>query len=370
MARRPIGAYNKYRHLVKERWDLLQRLGGLDLALVQVANREWLYMLREDTRHSLAIEGYFASEAELEEVVRGGRASVEVLNYFRTAQFVYEQALQDVKEGIFRLDVAFINNIHGQLFRDTSGEAWRGRPADGVDRIIQGAKVKPPLEAADYLKAFVRLAPRLLEEREPLEALAKAHVLFEAIHPYRDGNGRVGRLVLNYMALWKGLPPIAIKGLAEEERQTYYQALERADRGFHRGFPPPDAEALLKALDEGDWQPLACVLGEALVDRLETILGLALLRYEDLKPMEEVAQDLGVSRQQAYVWVSRRRLAVYRPGGRSQLLSHPWLFLGTERRPPLLPDPLPPERPNWQERIREQQRPLFHPEVLPKRRGR
>lgn len=370
MPRGWLEPYNKYRRWVKERWDLLRRFGGLDLALVQVANQEWLYMLREDSRHSLAIEGYFFSEAELDEVLRGSKASVEILNYFRIAQFAYEQALQDAKEGEFRLNVSFINNLHGQLFRDTPLEAFRGRPADGVDRVIGGAKVQPPLEATDYLRAFARLVPRLLEEREPLEALAKAHVLFEAIHPYRDGNGRVGRLVLNYMALWKGLPPIAIKGLEKEERERYYRALEGADKAFHVGFPPPDPSALLRALDEGEWQPLACVLGEALVDRLETVLGLALLRYADLKPMEEVARDLGVNRAQAYVWVNRRRLAVYRPGGRAQLLSHPWLFLGTRERPPLLPDPLPPERPDWPNKVREQQRLLFHPETLGPRRGR
>ncbi|MFN4072636.1 MAG: Fic family protein [Thermus sp.] len=367
--------YNKYRRWIEERRDVLQRLGGLDLPLVQVANREWLYMLQEDTRHSLAIEGYFTSEAELKEVVRGGKASIEeipvqILNYFRTAQFVYEQALQDAKEGVFRLDVAFINNIHGQLFRDTPLANVRGKPANGVRREISGAKVRPPLEATDYLRAFVQLAAKLLEEREPLEALAKAHVLFEAIHPYRDGNGRVGRLVLNYMALWRGLPPIAIKGLEEAERKRYYRALEEADKAFHGEFPPANPPALLKALDEGNWQPLACLLGEALLGRLENVLGLALLRYEDLKPIEEVARHLGVSRQQAYVWVNRRRLAVYRPGGKAQLLSHPWLFLGTRERPPLLPDPLPPERPGWPDRVREKQDMLFHPEALGRRRGR
>lgn len=114
---------------------------------------------------------------------------MEVLNYFRTAQVVYEQALYDAQEGVWRPDLAFVNNVHGQLFRGTSWDSERGKPADGIERRIQGAKVRPPLEASDYLRAFTRLAPRLLEEREVLEGLAKAHVLFEAIHPYRDGNG-------------------------------------------------------------------------------------------------------------------------------------------------------------------------------------
>jgi fido (protein-threonine AMPylation protein) len=359
----PERLYNKLHRLVEERRELLQRLGGISLDLVQVANEEWLYMLGEDTRHSLAIEGFFVTEKELKDVLQGRRGSLEVLNYFRTAQFVYEQALQDAQGGPLRLDKAWINNIHGQLFRETALDRQRGKPADGIPRVIQGAKVKPPLEASEYLGAFVDVV-RYIWERELLEVLAKAHVLFEAIHPYLDGNGRVGRLLLNYLAIYRGLPPLVVKGLGEADRQRYYQALEAADRGFHGGFPPPDPKALIQALDAGEWRPLALLLGESLLPRLDRVLGLALMRFVDLMPMEEVARAMGVEREQVYVWADRHRLAVYRSGGKGRLYSHPWLFLGTRRRPSPLPEELPPERPGWQDRLREMQRLLFHPEAL------
>ncbi len=353
--------YNRVRRALEERLGLLRRLGGMDLRLIQVANEEWLYMLQEDTRHSLAIEGYFATEQQLRDVLRGRRGAAEVLNYFRTAQFVYEQALQDAEEEIWHLDVAFVNNLHGQLFRETPLEGERGKPADGIVRQIQGAKVKPPLEARDYLRAFVQAVPLLLKKGEILEALAKIHVLFEAIHPYRDGNGRVGRILLNYVAIRSGLPPLVVKGLEAKDRERYYQALEGADRGFHRGFPPPRPEALVEALDRGEWRPLALLLGEALLARLDKVTALALLRFDDLLPLDQVAGILGVDRQVLYVWQQRGRLVVYRPGGRRSLLSHPWLFLGTRKRPPLFPAELPPRRPDWPKRVEELQRLLFHP---------
>ncbi|WP_460172328.1 Fic family protein [Thermus sp. FJN-A] len=351
------------RRALEERLALLRRLGGIDLRLIQVANEEWLYMLQEDTRHSLAIEGYFATEQELRDVMRGRRGAAEVLNYFRTAQFVYEQAFQDVQEDAWHLDVAFVNNIHGQLFRETPLEGERGRPADGVERQILGAKVRPPLEAGDYLRAFVRTVPLLLKTGEILEALAKIHVLFKAIHPYRDGNGRVGRILLNYVAIRSGLPPLVVKGLEEEDRGRYYLALERADRGFHAGFPPPEPKALAEALDKGEWRPLALLLGEALIARVEKAAALALLRFDDLFPLDRVASALGVSRPVLYVWQQRGRLVVYRPGGRRGFLSHPWLFLGTQRRPPGLPPELPPPRPDWPKRVESLQRLLFHPDL-------
>lgn len=360
----PDKPQNPFRAL-DERIGLLERIGGLALELIQVGNEEWLYMLlQEDARHSLAIEGFFVTEKELKEVLQGRRQAPEILNYFRTAQLYYHLAFQYWREGVLHLDLPTIHAIHSLLFQGTGGvmERFRGQAADGVPRTIGGAKVRPPLEATEYLRAFVEVARVLFAERPVLEALAKTHVLFEAIHPYRDGNGRVGRILLNYMAILKGLPPFPIKGLSEEERKRYYQALEEADRGFHEGFPPPEPVGLIQALDQGHWKPLAALLAEGLLPRLDAFLALSLLRYEDLMPLEELARELAVETNLLYQWVRRGRLIVYRQG--RHLLSHPWLFLGTRAHPPRPLEALPPGRPDWPERVRALQAHLFHPEHL------
>lgn len=60
------------------------------------------------------------------------------------------------------------------------------------------------------------------------EALAELHAWFERIHPFLDGNGRAGRLVLNLLLVRLGLPPVIIyKG----DRSRYLAALRRADDG-------------------------------------------------------------------------------------------------------------------------------------------
>ena len=56
---------------MQKRKKLLDSLGGLPEGAVGVKNSEWLYMLEEETRHSLAIEGYFASEKELRAIISG-----------------------------------------------------------------------------------------------------------------------------------------------------------------------------------------------------------------------------------------------------------------------------------------------------------
>ena len=63
-------------------------------------------------------------------------------------------------------------------------------------------------------------------EEKVLTAAAFFHVKFENIHPFADGNGRTGRLVMNYLLVLHGHPPVIIH---EEDRKTYYEALEAWD---------------------------------------------------------------------------------------------------------------------------------------------
>ena len=60
----------------------------------------------------------------------------------------------------------------------------------------------------------------------PLKAGAYLHARFEYIHPFADGNGRAGRLLMNYLLLLRDHPPIIVH---EEDRRRYYEALEAWD---------------------------------------------------------------------------------------------------------------------------------------------
>lgn len=59
-----------------------------------------------------------------------------------------------------------------------------------------------------------------------LTAAAYFHAKFENIHPFADGNGRTGRLAMNYLLVLNGHPPVIIH---EEDRKAYYDALEAWD---------------------------------------------------------------------------------------------------------------------------------------------
>ena len=65
-----------------------------------------------------------------------------------------------------------------------------------------------------------------VSDENALTAAAYFHVKFENIHPFADGNGRTGRLLMNYILLLHDHPPVIIH---EEDRNDYYSALEAWD---------------------------------------------------------------------------------------------------------------------------------------------
>lgn len=86
-----------------------------------------------------------------------------------------------------------------------------------------------------------------LEPRTPVfpERLAQLHTRFEQIHPFLDGNGRAGRLLLNLVLVRLGYPPVIIY---KRERSKYLRALQRTDAGDPAGLGQLLARAILDNL--------------------------------------------------------------------------------------------------------------------------
>ncbi|GGJ53195.1 Fic family protein [Deinococcus roseus] len=300
--------------------DRLETLGGVPNTVVH--NNEWLYMLHEETRHSLSIEGYFATEQELKLILSGRKTQPEILNYFRIAQSMYDLGLQYHQEQGLHIDLATIRHIHSELFREITQD--RGQFRQGKISIL-GARVRPPeFDVEEYVRVFVQVTKQLLEQEPLVLALAKSHALFESIHPFRDGNGRTGRIVLNYLAVSKGLPPLIIKGTEQIQRDTYYHALEAADAGLHAGFPAPSRQNLLQALNQGNWEPLVALFTASLTPQMHTLLALAVETKEPLLPFSELSKVLEVKESTLRKWVERDQLVAIKRGKR--WYSHPLLM--------------------------------------------
>ncbi len=98
-----------------------------------------------------------------------------------------------------------------------------------VPNFLLGRTVEttPPEDVAQEMEKLVE-EYTANEQLHPLQLAALLHGKFEKIHPFEDGNGRVGRLLINMMLLRRGYPPLIIR---KTQRVRYFHALEAFDHG-------------------------------------------------------------------------------------------------------------------------------------------
>jgi hypothetical protein len=194
-----------------------------------------------DAYHSLSIEGYRVSP-ELIERVRSGewdpdeneddrkhRNAIAARGYWQAYQLVRE-SVRKVLEGDNPGTVG--DDDHGDWYREmlgTSVIAGLLRTADlagyrNNQVYIRNSMHVPPRHEAvrDCMPAFFGL---LREEPEPSVRVVLGHFVFVYIHPYMDGNGRMGRFLMNVMLAGGGYPWTVIP---LEKRDDYMAALESA----------------------------------------------------------------------------------------------------------------------------------------------
>jgi hypothetical protein len=200
---------------------------------------------REDTYHSTTIEGYRVSREEVDAVLSGkptdtGRTQDEVRRLMAlkgyTVAFDKTLELLPARTGRVLLSEELIHDLYAALWWPSIDAGivgtphlreWRNRPA-----FIRGSLHVPP--GHEKVPGLMTLYCRLVNELDaaPIVRAAMAHWAFEMIHPYPDGNGRIGRLVMNLVLGAEGQPWITILA---DERAEYFTALQRAqvDEKFH-----------------------------------------------------------------------------------------------------------------------------------------
>lgn len=116
-------------------------------------------------------------------------------------------------------------------YRDTPGEFRRKQNWIGGLNIYQARFVPPPADKVQAcmadLETFLHYTPREEDQFHiPIVIrMAIAHAQFETIHPFIDGNGRVGRILLPLMLAAEGYPPVYLAGFLKSHQQAYYDGL-------------------------------------------------------------------------------------------------------------------------------------------------
>jgi Fic family protein len=136
----------------------------------------------------------------------------------------------------------------------TRGEIWdsgeyKSKDGDIIERYPDGServrfRTVPAAQTPAAMEHLVRDWQRCLEERwvPPLLALAAFNLDFLCIHPFRDGNGRVSRLLWLLQSYQLGFEVgryISLERLVEENKDRYYETLEHSSQGWHEGRHDP-----------------------------------------------------------------------------------------------------------------------------------
>lgn len=164
--------------------------------------RNETYALTFDSNHC-AIN---ANAKEIHQAINHKRAMLRMLNRVSAGDPLTEDFLMSVNDTINE-------NI---LF----GGAYREDPAaiSGSTKVFPG-----PEEIKSFLERFIKQYNELAESSFTMEDVAEMHISFENIHPFSDGNGRTGRILINSMLLSNNQAPIVIP---LDARNDYIKLLE------------------------------------------------------------------------------------------------------------------------------------------------
>ena len=184
-------------------------------------------LITRSTYHSNAIEGSTLTYAETYAILyndnsfkiegKEPREIYEAINHKKALELVFKNLQND--DGF---DERFIKKLNETINRDIKDtEGYRT-----VQVFIRGSEHIPPApeKIPNLMTYFVYNYNH--DEEDIFTKIARYHIEFEKIHPFEDGNGRTGRLLLNYELLKNDIPPVVI---SKEDRVKYFEFLKNND---------------------------------------------------------------------------------------------------------------------------------------------
>jgi len=199
----------------------------------------------------LLVYGYIRKEAVLSSQIEGTQSSLQDL-LRAEAEWLDETTPRDVdevvnyvramKHGLARLSdlpvsIRLIKEIHGVLLDGVRGgqlqpgelrssQNWIG---PGGAPLSRATFVPPPPHEVPAALGALESFLHQQDDLPPLVRVALAHVQFETIHPFLDGNGRVGRLLITFLLVEMGIlqqPVLYLSHYFRQHRRTYYEKLQ------------------------------------------------------------------------------------------------------------------------------------------------
>ncbi|MEK6528285.1 MAG: Fic family protein [Nitrospirota bacterium] len=188
------------------------------------------------TYSSNAIEGNTLTESETKVVIEDGltiggkslREHSEAIGHAKAYDHIYSllnKPISVVDSTLREEDILFLHKLFFQQIDLENAGRYRQRNV-----IITGTDYLPPdyHEVPALMKKHVENLNRDTQDKHPLEQVSDLHAEFEAIHPFTDGNGRIGRLLLSILTMKHEYCPVIIPPI---RRAEYITAMQKANKG-------------------------------------------------------------------------------------------------------------------------------------------
>ena len=236
-----LGEINKY-NIIKD--PLYVELSEQDIKLVNnleakiplkvthLSEKQWQMFSELFTYNTNAIEGSELDNKEVKEILEENKWPEKSKADIAEAYGVNE-SIKFIRETKEHISIELIKKLHELVFKNSKDFAGEFRkPGEEVavgDRFGRIAHEGAPQSRINFLiKELVEWYNKYKNKYPALILAAVVHNQFENIHPFRDGNGRVGRLLLNNILIKHNLPPINIDFKKRAEYYASLQAYEKA----------------------------------------------------------------------------------------------------------------------------------------------
>lgn len=181
------------------------------------------------TYTSNAIEGNTLTESETKVIIEDGltiggkslREHFEVVGHAKAYDHIYSLLNKNISEE----DVLFLHRLFFQQIDMENAGRYRRQNV-----IITGTDFLPPdyIDIPGLMTRHIKNLHRIPVETHPLECASDLHAEFESIHPFIDGNGRIGRLLLSILTIKYGYCPVIIPPI---RRAEYIMAMQKSNKG-------------------------------------------------------------------------------------------------------------------------------------------
>jgi len=227
----------------------IKELAGLEIKnavkVRHLSEEDWLRFTEAFTYDTNAIEGSTVDAQEVADILEKrtwpkNRSKEEIAETYGVAE-----AINYIRKTKEHVSIKLILELHKIVFKNSKSFAGEFR-RKGIEVVIADAfgnivhRGAPATEVRSLLNELVRWYSKNKKKYPPIVLAAVVHNQFENIHPFQDGNGRVGRILLNYILLKHGLPPINIE---LKNRFQYYAALQAYE---HNHNLRPTLELMLR----------------------------------------------------------------------------------------------------------------------------